>query len=622
MRGRCVKRCALLVCLAPALLAGCLPGGSPWALVVPEERHLDLTDPARLPRVPLPDIPAPATVDDPPPADKGRELSLDQAINVALGNSEIVRVLVGVTVTASGRTIYDPTISSTNIDEARAAFDPVASVTNTFNRTETPEPVLAPRTPAGAVIAGLATDAYNLGASVQKKTVTGGTFKVDVTDQVARFQPGVFPLNPQDQSSVGLSFTQPLLKGGGIAPNVAPIVIARINTRISYFQLKDAVQELVRSVVEGYWQLVFARTDVWAKKQQVEQGQGAYDRAVARQRQGLGNLSEVAQSKVALQNFKASLIGSEANLLQREAAMRNLLGLPPAPADRILMTTPPSTLRVEPHWQELIKLAEERRPDIIELKLILEADQQTLLVANNNALPQVDMVTQYRWNGLEGTAPTGIRLATGPGQFTDWTLGVNFAVPLGLRQGRAQLRRAELIIQRDKANLQQGLHSALHTLAGNLRNLAQYHEQYLAYRQTRHAARENLEQQLADFRSGRAIYLNVLQAISDWGNAISSEAQALALYNIELASLERQTGTILDTHGVRFAEERFGSIGPLGRLAPPVLYPASVPPTPNTPYYPVGPVPPDGPITPDPTPPTFPPRPRIGVPTANAQETR
>ena len=55
-----------------------------------------------------------------------------------------------------------------------------------------------------------------------------------------------------------------------------------------------------------------------------------------------------------------------------------------------------------------------------------------------------------------------------------------------------------------------------------------------------------------------------MQAMTDWGNAILSESQQLLNYNISLATLERQTGTILETHGLIFAEERFRAAGPLG----------------------------------------------------------
>ena len=183
--------------------------------------------------------------------------------------------------------------------------------------------------------------------------------------------------------------------------------------------------------------------------------------------------------------------------------------------------------------------------------------------------------------------PVGERLRSQPGAFTDWSLGVNFSVPLGLRQARAGLRRHELLIARDRANLDQGVHAAVHELAITVRNLAQYHEQYNAYREMRTAAYRNLEGQQSRVGVGAVDFLYYLLAITDWGNAISNEAHTLAQYNVELATLERQTGTILETHGVAFYEERLGSLGPLGRWCQDVCYPADLRPTDNVDRYPV-----------------------------------
>jgi hypothetical protein len=160
---------------------------------------------------------------------------------------------------------------------------------------------------------------------------------------------------------------------------------------------------------------------------------------------------------------------------------------------------------------------------------------------------------------------------------------------LGLRRERAALRQQELVIMHDRANLEQGLHAAAHELAQSLRNLAQYYEQYRAFSEARQAAWINLDYQLADYREGRStLYLNVLQAIVNWGNSVNAEAQSLVSYNTELAVLEQQTGTILETHGIRFLEERFCSIGPLGRLFRERPYPAASSPGENADRYPAG----------------------------------
>jgi len=576
-----------------SLLAGCSSVPDLVPLVVHEQRTLPIREPADIQLAPLPKLPAPATVTNPDTISAPKDLSLDEALRIALANSQAIRMLAGTDVVSSGRTIYDAAISNTSIDVAKGVFDPVITARNTFTHTDQPLAIFDPTIPFGARIPDDRIDNYELGLGISKKVVTGATVSLNETYDVFRYPPGTAVLNPQYQSALALTVTQPLLQGAGVSANVAPILIARLQTERSYFQLKDSVQELVRGVIQSYWAVVFARTDVWAKRQQVEQGTAAYDRAEARKNAGFGSTGDVAQARVALSNFRAALITADANLLQSEDVLRNILGLPPTEPGRLVPVTPPTPVRVDPKWDEIVSLAGEMRPDLIELNLILEADQQNLIIARNQSLPKLDAAVSYQWNGLEGIAPNGDRLSAAPGQFNNWSVGVNFSVPLGLRQGRANLRNAELVLVSDKANLDQARHHALHLLAGNMRNLAQYYEQYKAYSETRTAARINLEQQIADFRAGRAIFLNVLQAITDWGNSVSSEAQALAQYNTELANLEFQTGTILESHSVRFMEERFKSIGPLGRLAKPCLYPFASPPGPNGPRYPETGGPPD-----------------------------
>jgi hypothetical protein len=152
-------------------------------------------------------------------------------------------------------------------------------------------------------------------------------------------------------------------------------------------------------------------------------------------------------------------------------------------------------------------------------------------------------------------------------------------VPLGVRQGRAQTRQQQLLLARDRANVAQQVHLALHQLGATLRDLDSAYEQYQAYKETRQAADINLRVQNEKFRTGQTIYLNVLQALQDWGTAVFSEAQQLLAYNTALAALEQQTGTILETHGLVFAEERFQAAGPLpcDRSYPAAQPPAGAP---------------------------------------------
>jgi hypothetical protein len=201
----------------------------------------------------------------------------------------------------------------------------------------------------------------------------------------------------------------------------------------------------------------------------------------------------------------------------------------------------------------------------------------------------VDATALYRWNGLKGETPSGADISTGVGDFRDWQAGLGFAMPLGQRTNRAALRQVEMLLARDRINLQQQMLETTHEIAQSLRNLDQFYAQYDAFRLVREAARINLDRQFQLFRVGglpteQITYLNVLLAVTDWGNAVSGEAQAICQYNAELAALARSVGTILEEHGVSFLEEQYASIGPK-LIGPCHCYPEATPPSESAPRY-------------------------------------
>jgi outer membrane protein TolC len=563
------------------------------SVILPEARTIDYRDPLELPAVPIPASTAPKTVSNLRPELTDWNLSLDEAIRIALERTRTVRVLAGTTATASGQTIYDAAITNTTIDQAQARFDPTLTQNNQWSRTNTPSATTDLADFTRAAITSNATDAYLSTLGLTQTNVIGGQAGLTWINNPVRFPGGGsagnlvlggfgLPLNPQTTNSLALSYTQPLLQGAGFRVNTAPIVIARLNTEMSFFQYKDSVQEMVRGVMEAYWTLVQARTDVWARKIQVELSEATYKRELARLDAGLADAKDVAQARVTYTQFAANLVAARANELAREGALRNILGLPPSDDRYIVPVSAPASQKLPIDWNKLVEMADQRRPDIIELKIIIEAEQQRLLQAENQMLPQLNAVAMYQWNGLTGTMPNGETLSAGAGKFINWTLGVNFSVPLGLRQGRAQVRQERLLIERDRANLDQGLHNAIHELSSSVRDLDNAYAQYEAFKETRKAAEINVKVQDAQFRLGRSIYLNYLQALTDWGNAVSSEAAALLSFNVALATLERRTGTILETHGLVFLEERFRAAGPLllrshDREYPSALVPVGAP---------------------------------------------
>ena len=313
-------------------------------------------------------------------------------------------MLTGVGATNSGQTIFDPAIATARIDRQQAIFDPTVDVRNNFLRDE-------------PVLAGNRLDGYDLRLGATKPLMTGGRFEVGVDVDRNRQRPIGRLLNPQTQSSASLGVTQPLLNGAGVDVNMVPIVLARIDAESSYFRLKGAVQESIRGVIQAYWDLVAARTQLWAIEQQVKQAEFAVRLETARMRIGTSDQGQFSQARLALTNFRANRIAAQSIVLDREAAIRAILGLPPTSPDELVPMSAPVMTRYEFDWERLLELAERNRPDLVELKLILEADYQQLLLSKNQALPQLDAVALYRWNGLEGELPTGAVVTSPAGRF-------------------------------------------------------------------------------------------------------------------------------------------------------------------------------------------------------------
>ncbi len=570
--------CAWSVQLFGLLLLAIAPSASVAQLIdpCPEQRCIEVRDTSELcPLTFATEVPFTVALKE----DRTPErLSLDEAIQLAIRNAEVIRVLGGVSASSTGRTIYDVAVSNVAIDEQLSVFDPTLNLQSTMNKTDSPAAIFDPLDPTAAVLTGSSTDSISTTVNLQKRTQNGATVGLNVNAIGSYFEPGVFPLEPQYRSFVEVTLRQPLARGYGRDANLAPVVVARINTERSFFQFKNSVQELVRSVIAGYWNLVAARVEVWAREQQIKQAEFAFERAKARKDADLAVAADVAQARSSLANFRASLITARSNLILTETALRNVMGLPPSNSSMIVPTSVPLLEQIDFDWNEIVAIAEQYRPDIIELKLILEADRQQLLQADNAARPQFDGIANYRWDGLSGEMPNGNFLENDGGRFAGFNLGVNFSVPFGLRRDRAALRRRELILLQDQKNLEQGIHQMVHQLTINYRNLDQFYLQIEAFREARKAARINYENQAEEVLQGRREFINVLTAITDWGNAVSQEARSITQYNTELANVESQTGSILETHGIRFIEERYGSIAPtlFGVNRPTRAYPESL----------------------------------------------
>ena len=159
-----------------------------FPLLKDEQRQIRYRDPALLPDVEVGPSQPPPTVRAPLPENSQQLLSLDEAIKMALDNTEVVRQLAGNIAVASGRTIYDPAIANTAIDQQRAAFDPTLQANNAWSQTETPVAVSDPGDPTQSIIGGTQTENHNVTLGLTQRNLTGGVAQFGFGNDASREQ--------------------------------------------------------------------------------------------------------------------------------------------------------------------------------------------------------------------------------------------------------------------------------------------------------------------------------------------------------------------------------------------------------------------------------------------------
>ena len=214
------------------------------------------------------------------PAEQIWDLTLEEAVRIALCNSKVMRDLGGRVVNAPATvgTVYQPAIQESDprfgVEGALSAFDAQLFGDLFYEKNDRPINQVVP----GFTVRNFQQDLANFSAGIRKTNATGGTWSfTNRTRYEANNNPNnTFPSWYETQFDA--EFRQPLLQGGGIefnriaGPNATPgfffsngVMIARINNDIALADFEAAVVRLVSDVENAYWDLYFAYRDLDAK---------------------------------------------------------------------------------------------------------------------------------------------------------------------------------------------------------------------------------------------------------------------------------------------------------------------------------------------------------------------
>jgi len=464
-----------------------------------------------------------------------------------------------------------PLAQETAILEAQSQFDPIIGAQAGIDRLAQPT---SNQLTAGFGLTDedpiLKTNDGFWNFSLGKPLRSGGTFEVEWTNDRSRSTLPFLLLNPNYTPEVIATLNQPLLRGFGLYFTSLRIQLAETATEASIEQYKAGVANFILSVVTNYWAVVGLEERLEVLKSSL----GLAEKTVRdnQTRVDVGVLPPVAvlESQAEAARRKEDVIVATNDLALAKRRLRQQVFLPGEspffpqvvePVDR------PSRDEIEVDVEDAIRLALEKRPEVLASRLGIQGRQLDVALTENQLLPRVDLFGSLGTNSLAGkdvqnpTAPNPDwqgnygdalnRLVDG--RFYSYSAGVRIEVPIGNAQAESQAERARVEQQRAYETYRQTASEVSLEVGQAAGDVGSDLERIETTKVARELSEENLRNQTKRYEVGMVTTTDLLQFQNDLASARVSEIQSLIEYNISRTRLDRAQGTLLSRFDVEVA---------------------------------------------------------------------
>ena len=377
--------------------------------------------------------------------------------------------------------------------------------------------------------------------------------------------------SPFTASTFGITVTQPLVRGFGLAVNRRFIRIAKNERKIADLLLRQQLIATVYGVVRLYTDLVALFEDVKVKEETLAAAEKLYSDTKAQVEEGTQAQIELTRANAQVFSIRQDLINSRGLLEEQEAIVKSVITRRSANRPEVLNARiiPTDSLNLPekdnlPPLQDLLARAFQNRPDHKQAGVQVENSQISLEGSRNALLPELDLVGVAQNNGLAGQQslvgpmadPNFLggyggaleQLATF--KYPLYEFGLQLTLPLRNRIAQADVVRDEIQIRQTEIRLQQLRNQAQLEVEDALVAMRKARSSYEAALQTQALQQESLEAEQSKFQVGASTSFFIIQYESYLAQARSTVVVAKGAYLKARAALERAVGTILDDHQV------------------------------------------------------------------------
>lgn len=443
------------------------------------------------------------------------------------------------------------------------------------------------------------------GYGITKGFLTGTSVRLEMSSQNLRQNSPLNDYNPSTSGALGLTVSQHLLQGFGLALNSRVIRIAKNNRRAADLDFKAQVIATVANVTDLYWDLVAYNENLRVRQQALELNQRLYTDNKRRAELGAIAPIDIVQAEAEVAASQQEVTNAETQVLQQEMILKSVLtrsGLDDltvmnariVPTDKIRV---PETEPVEP-VQDLVAEALANRPETEQSRISLENSRLNMMGTKNALLPTLDVFATMQNNGLAGQV-NNVTLAPGAEQqaiiaqraatlnpyflggygtflsqvfrrnFPDYAIGFSFSVPLSNRAAQADYIKDQLNYRQQQINDRQMTNNIRLNVINARTALMQARAAYDTSVKARMLQEQTLAGERRKFQLGTSSFLNVVIVQRDAVARQAAEVAALNNYVRARNNLQAVTGRILQEYNVSLEEAQSG----VARREPDIVIP-------------------------------------------------
>lgn len=380
------------------------------------------------------------------------ELTDEDAVRLALENNVDINVQR-----------YTPYFTLWGVDKQRAVLNPYIQFGSNVNRLVTP---------ATSVLQG-GTTVLSLNTTndliIHKPFEQGLDVELEFRTLRGRTNSIFAGLNPSIAPTLSLTLTQHMLKDFGKLTRARQLLVARNSYSMSEQDFVSQVTTIITSVLNSYWDLVFADEDIKVKETALKLAQIVLDQNRIQAQVGTMAPLDVVQAEAEVASRNQQLVVSRYNRKITEEQLKKLLssrtdpGL--IPATIVPLSKPDAPKPPVSDVTQAIQRALEIRPEIKRQQLDQENKQIQIKYTKNQLKPTLDLQASYSQNGLGGdtilrdyssgffNAPI-IGIQTGgfgdsldslfSRKYLGYVVGFNLRVPIGNDDARANHAQAQI----------------------------------------------------------------------------------------------------------------------------------------------------------------------------------